>query len=223
MSQTTTPGETFFVYEDWTLESIPRCFYVGKGDRGRIKSLQRNKHHQNIIKKYGIDRRIVLATTIEQLALDTEIELIAEHKTFVHGTDYVFGANYTRGGEGTSGFRPTLKTRLKMKASAKNRPPVSSETKTLLSKIRKNPPESTRKKLSEASQRRAQSTRLEWVSVHDKPVTLFTIDGVELQTFSSIKEASMKMNVSRSMISQVLNGHRESTKGYVYRHVETPE
>lgn len=223
MSQTTTTGETFFVYEDWTLEQIPRCFYVGKGDRGRIRNFQRNKHHQNIIKKHGIDRRVVLVTTVEQLALDTEIELIAEHKTFVHGADYVFGANYTRGGEGTSGFRPTLKTRSKMKASAKNRPPVSSETKMLLSKIRKDLPESTRKKLGEASQRRAQTARLEWVSVHDKPVTLFTIDGVELQTFSSIKEAAMKMNVSRSMISQVLNGHRESAKGYMYRYAGTPE
>jgi len=196
---------------------------VGKGDRGRIKNLQRNKHHQNIIKKHGVDRRIVLVTMVEQLAFDTEIKLIAEHKTFVHGSDYVFGANYTRGGEGTSGFRPTLETRSKMKASARNRPPVSSETKQLLSRIRKNPSESTRKKLSRASQHRAKSARLEWVSVHDKAITLFNIAGAELQTFSSIKEASMKMNVSRSMISQVLNGHRESAKGYVYRHARTPE
>jgi hypothetical protein len=96
--------QEFYVYEDWTLELSPRCFYVGKGDIARVKTLRRNRHHTNIAQKYGVRREIMLITSIETMALEREVELIAERKTFVYG-DYVFGANYTRGGEGVSGAR----------------------------------------------------------------------------------------------------------------------
>ncbi len=95
----------FFVYEDWTLEPIPRCFYVGKGLDGRVRDIRRNKHHGNIVKTHGIRREVVLVTSSETIAFEHEIELIAHHKTFVHAHDYVWGANYTKGGDGTSGAR----------------------------------------------------------------------------------------------------------------------
>lgn len=209
----------FFVYEDWTSESVPRCFYVGKGDQGRIKGLQRNNHHGNIVKAYGIDRRIVLVTSIERLALDVEVELIAEHKTFVYGPDYVFGVNYTRGGEGTSGFKPTNETRAKMKESAKTRPPITNETRQLLSRIRKNPSRVTREKLSAAVRCRIQSGRLEWNVSRDRCVEMLELDGTCVRVFSSIKEAAEETGTSRSLISQALNGHRETAKGYTWRYV----
>lgn len=95
----------FYVYEDWTLEEIHRCFYVGKGAAGRVKELRRNRHHTNITQKYGVNRKIVFSSSIEQLTLNFEVELIAKRKTYVYGDDYTLGANYTRGGEGVSGVR----------------------------------------------------------------------------------------------------------------------
>ena len=210
---------TYFVYEDWTTESTPRCFYVGKGDRGRVKILQRNNHHKNIVKSLGIERKIVFATSVERLALDVEIELIAEHKTFVNSFDYVFGANYTKGGEGTSGFKPSQTTRQKMSRSAKTRPPISDETRWRL----KNRPISVfaRQVLSRRAQTRAITTRLEWIQIHDRPVSMLMPDGTYLRDFSSIKVASELTGTSRTMISLVLNGHRATAKGHVWRYVGT--
>lgn len=91
-----------YVYEDWTTEQLPRCFYVGFGCAARIKNERRNKHHSNIKEKYGIYRIVVLTTWDECFAHQQEIYRIALHKTYVYADDYVFGANYTQGGEGGS-------------------------------------------------------------------------------------------------------------------------
>jgi len=104
---------TYYVYIDWTCEDVPRPFYVGKGNENRVLFESRNKHHDRIAVKYGMHRELVFATSVEQLALDAEIELIAAYKTFVYAPDYVFGANYTRGGEGTSGFHHSQETLMK--------------------------------------------------------------------------------------------------------------
>ena len=47
-----TTGETLYVYEDWTCEEAPRCFYVGKGMLNRVKRNTRNQLHTNIVNKY---------------------------------------------------------------------------------------------------------------------------------------------------------------------------
>ena len=117
MAKKRSPTHVFYVYEDWTRELIPRCFYVGKGGFSRVKTLHRNRHHANIMQKYGIDRRVVFVTSLEHLTLDLEVELIAEHKTFVHDHDYIFGANYTRGGEGVSGAKFTWSDQRRKDAS----------------------------------------------------------------------------------------------------------
>jgi hypothetical protein len=209
----------FFVYEDWTVEPFPRCFYVGKGILNRVKNLRRNKHHMNIVKAHGIDRRVVFASSVEQLTFDVEVKLIAEHKTFVYDLDYVFGANYTRGGEGTSGFRPSQSTRQKMSHSAKTRPSISDETRQRLKN--RHVSVCTRVERSNWARARAARQRLEWIQVHDKSITMLSLDGVILRNFTSIKDAAEQTNTSRTMISLVLNGHRASAKGYVWRYVRT--
>ena len=104
--------KTFYTYIDWTIEPIPRAFYIGKGQSGRVKdTTHRSKLWKRIAKKYGHLREIIFATSIEQLAFDFEIELIDTYKTFVFAKDFVFGANFTKGGEGLSGFVPSNKTR----------------------------------------------------------------------------------------------------------------
>lgn len=101
----------FFVYEDLTLEEVPRCYYVGKGDKRRVHLQYRNQLHENIKRKYGCDRWIVFESTDESTTFGKERQLIAEHKTYVYGEGYMFGANFTEGGEGCSGRKNSLETR----------------------------------------------------------------------------------------------------------------
>jgi hypothetical protein len=94
----------FYVYVDSTQEETPRPFYVGKGNSKRLDKLERNKFHDSISKKYGLSRTVVFETEHEQEALDKEIELISELKTYFFDNDESWGANFTKGGEGISGY-----------------------------------------------------------------------------------------------------------------------
>ncbi len=100
----------FYVYIDWTLEQIPRRFYVGKGDAGRVKFIRRNKRHRAISKAYGQRREVVFSTDSEVEALQIEKKLIAEFKTRgdVKGQ---WGANFTEGGDGVCGRLHDEKTK----------------------------------------------------------------------------------------------------------------
>lgn len=99
----------FYVYEDWTCEPVPRCFYVGKGTERRVSSLRRNKKHVSVSKKHGQNRVIVFESCDEASAFALEVDLIAKRQTFTTGSDGVFGCNFTRGGEGPSGRTSPLK------------------------------------------------------------------------------------------------------------------
>ena len=103
----------FKIYVDYTLEKIPRPFYVGKGMNDRVSRIKRNKYHTSIMNKYGIDRRIVFVTNIESEAFIKERQLIAELKTFFGG-EGCWGANFTLGGEGPSGRKATLEESIRM-------------------------------------------------------------------------------------------------------------
>jgi hypothetical protein len=92
---------TFYVYEDWTTEELPRCFYVGKGLKNRLRYKVRNKKHAATSAKYGMLRIVVLETKDEQEAFDRERELIQYRQTYAH--KFEFGCNFTLGGEGTTG------------------------------------------------------------------------------------------------------------------------
>jgi hypothetical protein len=95
--------EVFFNYIDWTLEDIPRSFYVGKGKLKRISQRERNAYWRNIAAKHGQRREVVLATKDEAFAFEQEKRLIVELGTFEDGTLGRWGANLTEGGEGVSG------------------------------------------------------------------------------------------------------------------------
>lgn len=93
----------FFVYVDWTLEELPRCFYVGKGLLSRVNQHKRNKKHTNVANKHGFRREIVLVTSLESIALEHEKELILEFRTFESMS--TIACNFTLGGEGKSGAK----------------------------------------------------------------------------------------------------------------------
>jgi hypothetical protein len=99
----------FFVYVDWTLENVPRTFYVGKGNKDRIQKRERNAYWKSIAAKYGWRRDVILATKDEQFALEQEIVTIREFKTYHYDRNDGWGCNFTRDGEGTSGHPRTPK------------------------------------------------------------------------------------------------------------------
>lgn len=114
----------FHVYEDWTLEGTPRCFYVGKGDDDRIVRSKRNAQHSQIVKELGFDRRIVLTTESETLTFDEERRLIIERHTHPGDPEYNgIGCNMTLGGQGNSGRIVSTETRTKISAAKKGKTP----------------------------------------------------------------------------------------------------
>ncbi len=102
-------SKVFFIYLDWTLEKIPRRFYVGKGCYNRVHNKNpRNPYWASIAKKYGLRREVVLATLDETFSFIMEKSWIAEYGTFENGLTGRWGANLTEGGEGPSGLKHTL-------------------------------------------------------------------------------------------------------------------
>jgi hypothetical protein len=113
------------VYEDWTLEAKPRCFYVGKGDDDRVAKLKRtNERHAEIVSKLG-QRRVIVATGPDELAiLNAEKRVIAERHTYVKDPNYNgIGCNRTRGGQGNSGRVVSEATGQKISAAKRGKTP----------------------------------------------------------------------------------------------------
>lgn len=99
----------WYVYVDWTTEPSPRPFYVGKGTVARVQRVLRSKHHSAVMRKYGLERKVLVSFLAERDALDHEIELIAEHHTYVYDSRYNgIGCNHTVGGDGISGFKHSV-------------------------------------------------------------------------------------------------------------------
>lgn len=116
--------KTFYTYEDWTLESTPRCFYVGKGDDDRVIKLKRNKEHGEIVCLFGHNRVIVLTTLDESAALDLERKLIKKRHTHLRDPEYNgIGCNKTLGGQGNSGRIVSEETCRKISEAKKGKHP----------------------------------------------------------------------------------------------------
>jgi hypothetical protein len=99
------PDRTFYVYEDWTFEAVPRPFYVGKGNDDRIMGEERNQKHTHVVQKHGMVRRVVLATSNEVEAFSTEVRLIVERHTFIRDPlRSSIACNFTKGGDGVAGI-----------------------------------------------------------------------------------------------------------------------
>jgi len=112
----------FYVYVDYTTELIPRPFYVGKGNRGRINKLARNDLHRNIRLKYGFHRSVVYETRCEAHAYIVEVALVKYHQTFMNGGVGWWGANLDRGGMGGRGTPKSPEHREKIRLAHVGKP-----------------------------------------------------------------------------------------------------
>jgi hypothetical protein len=71
-----------------------------------------------VVREHGLRRRIVLCTKDEKFALEVEVRLIAELRTYRYDDrPGLRGTNLTRGGEGVSGLVPSVETRRRMSVS----------------------------------------------------------------------------------------------------------
>ena len=103
----------FYIYVHRKPDGSP--FYVGKGFGDRAyRFTQRNKHHQNVVAKYGIENITVevFPCASEQIAFAYEVQTISALRA--QGFNLV---NYGNGGEGPSGIHRSSETRSKMALS----------------------------------------------------------------------------------------------------------
>lgn len=138
----------FFVYVDYTTDDNPRPYYVGKGVAARLRNWRpRNKLHAHVQEKHGLERRCVLGPVVERLALDEEVRLIAELKTYFYGGLDHWGCNFTHGGDGSAGH---------------HQPSITEEHREIMRKVNSHPKsDETRARMSEAAKKRAQDP--EWI------------------------------------------------------------
>lgn len=191
-----------YVYEDWTIEDVPRCFYVGKGNLNRLRQSQRNVHHERIAAKYGLDRRIVFNSNNNEECLQREIDLIAERHTYVRDPVYNgVGCNYTLGGEGVTGYERSEELRRHHSEVMKGHT-TSPETRMKLSMALKG------RRLSQAQ-----------IAGMMKPVARCDDDMNVIETYTSLKAAALAVGGSSSNIIHAIQGRILRHKGFRWQYV----
>lgn len=99
--------ERFYGYKHWTLETSPRCFYVGKGLKKRPYERSRNHKWHSVKKRFGLHVDVCVGPMTNEKACAWEIEWIVRENTFStnhsHDDPNDIGCNFTRGGEGSVG------------------------------------------------------------------------------------------------------------------------
>ena len=138
----------WYVYIDWTAESKPRPFYVGKGDLSRVNQPKRSKRHSAIVELYGVKRVVVCTTRSESRSFRVERTLISKHRTYYLKSE--IGCNLTLGGQGTSGHKKSKEAKQKIREwHLGKKHPHTEETKKKISLTMKGkPPNNKGKKLS---------------------------------------------------------------------------
>lgn len=183
-----------------------------------------NEYFTRAIKKYGWDnfQHIILFEGLsEEDAKSKEIELIKVHKSNIRE----FGFNISSGGESHSGTK------------------ISERQKEIIRKANKGKivSDETRKKLSEASKKHFSDPEVrknhgkyevgalnhrygikltdeEKLARGAKSVLQFTLQGVFIQKFLSLHEASNSTKISRSTISLCCSGKYKQAGGFVWRY-----
>lgn len=105
---------SFYAYIHCKPDGTP--FYVGKGDETRVSFKKRyhNRHHMNVLNKYGEDKILVgkMECSTEDIAFDLERGLIKRLRKMGVGI-----VNLTEGGDGTKGAVRSPEARARMAAA----------------------------------------------------------------------------------------------------------
>lgn len=158
------------------------------------KGYRKNTHIRNAIDKYGwnnFEHTILFENLTEQEAIDKEIELIEKWQL----RDRTKGFNICIGGGGTNGCN-------------KGRNKGFHLTEETKEKIRQ--ANLGKKQSRETVEKRNQSIYIK--------VDMLSLDGEYIKTFKSIKDASIFVKGSRSHITEVCKGKRETANNYKWRY-----
>ncbi len=132
----------FYGYKHWTLEEVPRCFYVGKGLKRRpFDGGRRNHKWRSVVERFGLRIEVCLGPVTNFEACCWEIEQISKEQTYStnhsHNDAQNIGCNFSFGGEKSAigykqsekqiadrvakliGQKRTVEQRLKMKGREK--------------------------------------------------------------------------------------------------------
>lgn len=151
-----------------------------------------NEHFTRSIKKYGwsnFNHEILFTNLTQKEAEIKEIELIAKYKT----TQFKYGYNKTNGGECKGKF--------------------TEETKRIISEKNKGKPSYWKGK----HLTKEMIDKLKMAN-KDKSISIFKIDlsGTVIKEYSSICEAAMENNISKTTISRCCKGKQLTCKKYIY-------
>src|SRR3990167_5212209 len=139
-----------YVYKHWTLEEMPRCFYVGKGQDKRAWDVRRSKKWRNISAKHGIRVEIFQRFELHSEALTCEVSTIIHESTYHFDNPLGIGCNFTRGGDGSVGMKHTDEAKRKVSESQLGRKKSDSEREKLrLANTGKHHTHETRKRMSD--------------------------------------------------------------------------
>jgi hypothetical protein len=117
--------QRFYGYKHWTIEKLPRCFYVGKGLRKRPYSLLRSKKWHDVVSQYGLHVEICVSSLTNEEACLWEIENILKEQIFsrcTRLTENDIKCNLTTGGDGTPGHEVSIINRKKIGDAQRNKP-----------------------------------------------------------------------------------------------------
>lgn len=192
----------FYGYKHWTLETIPRCFYVGKGRKVRPTQRSRNHKWHAIVKRYGLRVEVCTGPVTNDEACAWEIAEILREETFSeshsHDDPKDIGCNLTRGGGGVVGVRSRLgkqhtpEARAKISQAARQRRP-SPETRTLVSQALK-------------GRSKSQETRARMQRAQRKTTPEIAQRIREMLTTHTCREIAETLGVSGNLVYAVKNG-----------------
>lgn len=194
-------------------------FYVGKGDDARvaIKKRYHNKHHMNILNKYGEENILVgkMECSTEEFAFDLERGLIKRLRKM--GVSIV---NLTDGGDGASGAVRSPETRAKMsRAQIGNKKSLGAKRSS-----------ETRAKMAagkignqwNVGRTYSLETKIKKSRAIGGTAVECEKDGVTLQ-FPTIAEACKSLNLDNGNVSNSLKkvdaGIKSRVKGWAFRRI----
>ena len=228
-----------FNYVDKTVDDEARAFYVGKGNKDRIRKIERNDRHAEIRAERGLVRHVVKLTFDDEHALKREVELIRQLDTYRYGGSR-YGANLTLGGDGARGSkRPRAACRAACKAIRQLT--LGGELITMFSSIKEAKeavPGSSPVLCCKGILRQSKGFRWEYVdsssavtrsrscrdsmsaAAHKRPIVQSTLDGVVVATFPSARIASEATGVGEDNVRRVCYNAVGTAGGFVWHYVD---
>lgn len=176
---------------------------------------------KSVCEQYGWDgmqHEVLAVTPIESVAYQIEQEMIAKYQSY----NPDFGYNVSKGGKATyAGLRHTEETKDKIRKANTGAIFTEEHRKNLSKSLKGNMvgeknPMYGKPKSATTIQRQYDSHRHEM-----KPVVQMDLNGNILSTFFSIHEAMRVTGVARSSIHNCLVGKQKSSKGFLWKYVDS--